>query len=63
MRITRTVLINMVVTFFEAAGAALLVSDGIDRAALAGAAGIGASAVWNLVIKPYLKENTALYVK
>lgn len=61
MKFTKTIVINMVVTFFEAAGAALMVADGLDRAAIAGAVGLGASAVWNLVIKPALKENTSLY--
>lgn len=57
----KVIIINMLITFVEAAGGSLLVADGLNRAALAGAAGAGGSAVWNLVIKPYLKSRTALY--
>lgn len=59
---TKTVLTNVVVTFFQAALAVLAVSNWnfSDKTVVAGAVGAGASAVWNLVIKPYLKEKGVL---
>lgn len=57
----KVVLINALITFVEAGAAALLVSDGLSKAALAGAAGTAASVVWNTVIKPYLKSQQVLY--
>lgn len=57
----KVIAINAAITFVEAAVAALLVSDGLDKAALAGAAGTAASVVWNTVIKPWLKSREILY--
>lgn len=51
----KKLIIKALVTFVEAAGAALLVADGLDRAALAGAFGSALSIVWNTVIYPQLQ--------
>ena len=58
----RTIAINVVVTFVEAALAAWAVNGNkTDKASLVGAAGAGVSVVWNVVVKPLLKANTSLY--
>lgn len=57
----KVVIINVVVTFVQAAVASLLVADGLDKVALAGAAGAAASVVWNTVVKPWLKSQGYLY--
>lgn len=56
---TKTIVTNVVVTFFQAALAVLAVSnwDFTNKTALAGAVGAGASAVWNLVLKPWAREK------
>lgn len=58
---TKVVVINALVTFVEAAVGSLLVADGLDRAAIAGAVGIGLSVVWNTVVKPYMKSRGLVY--
>lgn len=57
----KIVIINALITFVEAAAASLLVADGLDKAALVGAAGTALSVVWNTVVKPYLKSQEVLY--
>ena len=57
----KVIVINALVTFVEAAGAYLLAANGLNRAALAGAAGTALSVVWNTVVKPYLKSQDILY--
>ena len=55
---TRKVLTNIVVTFVQA-GAATWLATGFatDKIAIGGAIGAGLSAVWNLVIKPFLIQK------
>lgn len=50
-----TVVVNIVVTFFEAA-IAVWSTNGFstDKLALGAVVGAGVSAVWNIVIKPFL---------
>lgn len=56
---TKTVVVNAVVTFVQAAAAFLAVNnwDVSNKTVLAGAVGAGLSVVWNMVIKPYAKEK------
>lgn len=63
IQITKSVIINVVITFLEAASAFMAVNkwDYSNKAVLAGAIGSGVSVVWNSIIKPYLKDNTSLY--
>lgn len=59
---TKIIIINVVVTFLEGFGAAwLLTGNKLDQTALVGAGAAGLSAVWNLVVKPVLRERTSLY--
>lgn len=52
----KTILVNVVVTFFQTAFAAWAMTNfAVDKLALTGAIGAGVSAVWNIVIKPSLK--------
>lgn len=51
----KKLVVKALVTFVEAAAAALLVSDGLDQAALAGAVGSALSVVWNTVVYPQLQ--------
>lgn len=55
----KTVVVNAVVTFFQAALAFLAVNswDFGNKTVLAGAAGAGLSVVWNTILKPYAKEQ------
>jgi hypothetical protein len=57
METFKTIAINMIVTFFEA-GLAVWATTGFttDKLALGAAIGAGASAAWNIVIKPLLKK-------
>lgn len=52
------VIINIVVTFIEA-GFAVWATSGfaIDKLVIGAVVGAGASAVWNLVIKPFLVKR------
>lgn len=61
----KVVAINVCVTFVQAALAVLAVNnwDFSNKTVIAGAVGAGASAVWNLTIKPLLKANGLLYSK
>ena len=53
----KVIVANMIVTFLQAAGSFWLAAGGgFDKLTLAGAAGAGFSAVYNLVIKPYSKK-------
>lgn len=55
---TRVVITNMVVTFIQAFLSVWAASGfAFDKLVLGGAVGAGASAVWNLVIKPYLIQR------
>lgn len=52
----KTILVNIVVTFFQTAGAAWAVTNfSLDKLTVAGAIGAGLSAVWNIVLKPAFK--------
>lgn len=55
---TLTVVVNIVVTFFEAA-IAVWSTNGFstDKLALGAVIGAGVSAVWNIIIKPILKQH------
>lgn len=59
---TKTVVVNAVVTFVQATVAFLSVNswDLSNKTVLVGAVGAGLSVVWNVVIKPYLKEKGLL---
>lgn len=49
------VVVNIVVTFFQAALAVWATSGfALDKLTIGAVVGAGASAVWNLVIKPFL---------
>lgn len=49
------ILVNVAITFVQAAFAAWVgTGASVDKLALSAAAGAGASAVWNLVVKPNL---------
>lgn len=49
---------NVVVTFVQAAFATWLAAGlSTDKLAVAGAVGAGASAVWNVLLKPYLTSK------
>lgn len=49
---------NMAVTFVQAALAVWVTSGfSTDKLAVSGAVGAGASAVWNVIIKPFLKNQ------
>lgn len=56
---TKTIVVNVIVTFVQAAVAFVAVNNWnfTDKAVIAGAVGAGASVVWNTVIKPWLKEK------
>ena len=55
---TSVILTNMLVTFFQAAFAAWVATGfSKDKIAVSGVAGAGPSAVWNIIIKPFLKEK------
>lgn len=57
MESTKTILINIIVTFVQAAGAVWVTSGfATDKLAISGAIGAGLSAVWNLVVKPLFKK-------
>lgn len=50
---TKEVITNMLVTFIQAALATWAASNfQFDKVVLAGAVGAGASAVWNIILKP-----------
>lgn len=54
------VVVNIVVTFVEGFLAAWLVTNhSVEKTALVGAAAAGASAVWNIVLKPFLASRKA----
>lgn len=58
----KTTVINVVVTFVQGFLAAWVVAGyKLDRQTLTGAAAAAFSVVWNVVIKPILKENKILY--
>lgn len=58
----KVIAINVVVTFLEGAGAAWFVTGNQTRKeALVGAGAAGLSAVWNLIVKPFLKSKNILY--
>lgn len=60
----KIVVINMVVTFFQAALPVwALAGNKIDNEVLIAVGAAGGSAVWNLVLKPLIKEYTDLYKK
>lgn len=62
MQPTKIILINVFVTFLEGFGAAWVVSgNASSKTALVGAFAGGISAVWNVCVKPYLKQKTSLY--
>lgn len=49
-----TVILNMVVTFVQAATAAWYITGfKTDKLAVAGAVGAGLSVVWNTIVKPW----------
>ena len=52
------VVVNIVVTFFQAA-LAVWASSGFktDKVVIGAVIGAGASAVWNLIVKPFLKKQ------
>ena len=53
-----TVITNMIVTFIEAAVATWSATGfAVDKLSVAAAVGAGLSAVWNLVLKPYLVKT------
>lgn len=56
---TKWVVMNVLVTFVQAAVAFLAVNnwDYTNKAVVAGAVGAGASVVWNTLVKPLLKEK------
>lgn len=52
----KTVTINIIVTFIQAAVATWAATGfATDKLALSGAVGAGLSAVWNVLVKPFLK--------
>ncbi len=62
LKFNRTVVINILITFLEGFVAAwALTGNEVTKHALVGAGAAAISLVWNTVIKPYLKTNTALY--
>ncbi len=54
---TTVILTNIVVTFVQAAFA-VWAANGfkVDKLAIGAVVGAGASAVWNLIVKPWLKS-------
>jgi hypothetical protein len=53
----KNIIINVAVTFFEAAIAVWFASGmQSDKIAIGAAIGAGVSAVWNIVLKPFLKN-------
>lgn len=59
---TKVIVINVLVTAAEGFLAAWAVTGNkTDKASLGAAVAAAGSAVWNLFLKPALKENTALY--
>lgn len=53
----KVIFTNVVVTFIQAGMATWLVSNfALDKATLGAVIGAGASAVWNVVVKPQLKK-------
>jgi hypothetical protein len=53
----RVVAQNMVVTFIEAGFVAWqLAGYKLDKITLGAAAGVGVSAIWNMIVKPYVKH-------
>ena len=55
---TAKIITNIIVTFVQA-GVAVWVASGMgtDKIALGAFVGAGLSAVWNLIIKPFLKSQ------
>lgn len=56
---TKTIVTNVIVTFFQGAIASLAVNnwDFSNKTVVVGAVAAGLSVVWNTVIKPLLKEK------
>lgn len=52
----KKLVIKAAVTFIQAAVAALVISDGLDKAAIAGAIGTALSLVWNTTLYPALQD-------
>ena len=49
------ILINIVITFFQAGLAAWSVTGfSMDKAAIGAVIGAGISAIWNIIVKPFL---------
>lgn len=55
---TEKVIVNMVVTFFEAFIPAWMAAGfAVDKVALTSAGSVGIAAAWNLIGKPYLVQQ------
>lgn len=60
----RTTIINVVVTAVQGFLAAWAVTgNATDKASLGAAVAAAASAVWNIVLKPIVKDKTNVYKK
>lgn len=60
----KIIAINVGITFIEGFGAAwLLTGNALTTQALVGAGAAGLSLVWNVLIKPALKDRGILYAK
>ena len=58
MESTKTIIVNVVVTFVQAGFATWIAMGGaVDKLAIGAVTGAGASAVWNMVLKPLLKDK------
>lgn len=64
MESTKTILVNMLVTFVQAGGAVWAAAGfATDRVVIGAVVGAGLSAVWNLALKPLLASRGYLIIK